>query len=107
MLVFCFLIKYFNKYESDEYIELYKQKNNINEIKKISGIDINVFYFSDKNNCRENKEQDYINSDLVLLGDSYLWGASINSPFDITGNLRMIFKFEKPNIVNLNLVDYH
>ena len=26
---------------------------------------------------------------------------------NITGNLRMIFKFEKPNIVNLNLVDYH
>ena len=26
---------------------------------------------------------------------------------NITGNLRMIFKFEKHNIVNLNLVDYH
>jgi len=26
---------------------------------------------------------------------------------NITGNLRMIFKFEKQNILNIDLVDYH
>ncbi len=92
-------LEYFLKYNSDEYIKLYKKKNNVNEIKKITGIDVNVFYFNDKNGCRENKYQDYLNSDVVLLGDSYLWGVSINNPFDITGNLEK--KFPKKKILNL------
>ncbi len=92
-------LEYFKKYKSQEYIELYKQVNNITQIKKLTGIDINVFYFNDKNNCRENKEEDYINSDFVLLGDSYLWGSTINNPFDIAGTLRK--KFAKKKFLNL------
>ena len=90
---------YFSKYTAEEYLENYKKKNEISDLYMLSGIDINMFFFIDNNNCRENKNKDYINSDIVLLGDSYLWGDTINSPFDIAGNLRSNFPMKK--IINL------
>lgn len=92
-------VNYFSKYTTEQYLEYYKKKNKVSDLKTASGIDINMFYFIDINNCRENKSEDYINSDYVLLGDSYLWGAMVNNPFDITGNLRK--HFPKKKIVNL------
>jgi hypothetical protein len=94
-------INYFSKYTAEEYLDNYKKKNQISDSSLImeNGIDINLFFFIDKNNCRENKNENYINSDLVLLGDSYLWGVTINSPFDIVGNLRKTFP--KKKIINL------
>jgi hypothetical protein len=90
-------INYFRKYTAEVYLDNYKKKNQINDsdLMMAKGIDINLFFFIDKNNCRENKNENYINSDLVLLGDSYLWGDTINSPFDITGNLRKRFPKKK------------
>lgn len=94
-------INYFRKYTAEVYLDNYKKKNQINDsdLMMAKGIDINLFFFIDKNNCRENKNENYINSDLVLLGDSYLWGDTINSPFDIAGNLRK--RFPKKKIINL------
>ena len=94
-------INYFSKYKAEVYLDYYKKKNQISDSHLImeKGIDINLFFFIDKNNCRENKNENYINSDLVLLGDSYLWGVTINSPFDIAGNLRKTFP--KKKIINL------
>jgi len=94
-------INYFSKYTAEVYLDNYKKKNQISDSSLImeKGIDINLFFFIDKNNCRENKNENYINSDLVLLGDSYLWGVTINSPFDIAGNLRKTFS--KKKIINL------
>lgn len=94
-------INYFSKYTAEVYLDNYKKKNQISDSSLImeKGIDINLFFFIDKNNCRENKNENYINSDLVLLGDSYLWGVAINSPFDIAGNLRKTFS--KKKIINL------
>ena len=45
-----------------------------------------MIFFLDINNCRENQPKDYFDTDIVLLGDSYLWGVSINKPFDIVTN---------------------
>ncbi len=92
-------LSYFNNYSDEDFIEKYKKHNDVDKILKLSGVDINVYYFNDKNNCRENKEIYYKNSDIVLIGDSYLWGVSINTPFDITGNLRN--KFPNKRILNL------
>jgi hypothetical protein len=94
-------INYFSKYTAEVYLDNYKKKNQISDSSLImeKGIDINLFFFIDKNNCRENENENYINSDLVLLGDSYLWGVTINSPFDIAGNLRKTFS--KKKIINL------
>ena len=83
-------LSYFNNYSDEDFIEKYKKHNDVDKILKLSGVDINVYYFNDKNNCRENKEIYYKNSDIVLIGDS-IYGGSINTPFDITGNLRNKF----------------
>ena len=54
----------------------------------MKGSDINFPIFFDKNSCRENKNENYIFSDTVLIGDSSLFGYSIASPYDIAGKLR-------------------
>ena len=74
----------------------YFKKKEYNQIEKE---DVNMIFFLDKNNCRENQPKDYFDTDIVLLGDSYLWGVSINKPFDIAGRLRNFFP--KKKILNL------
>ena len=81
-------LNYFSKYKSKEYLKIYAKENKTNNLISFSGEDVNLVYFVDVNNCRENKPEDYVNTDIVLLGDSYLWGVSINKPFDIAGRLR-------------------
>lgn len=90
---------FFSNYETDEYLNFYKKENKSSDLYSANGTDINLVYFLDKNNCRENQPDDYFETNIVLLGDSYLWGVSINKPFDITGRLRTYFPEKK--ILNL------
>ena len=92
-------LNYFSKYNTREYLEIYKKENKINNLYSSGGEDVNMIFFLDKNNCRENQPNDYLDTDIVLLGDSYLWGVSINKPFDIAGRLRDYFPEKK--ILNL------
>ena len=92
-------LSYFSKFDNEQYLEFYKKKNRTNDLYSTDGEDINLVYFLDKNNCRENSPDDYFDTDIVLLGDSYLWGVSISSPFDISGKLRSYFPDKK--ILNL------
>ena len=94
-------LNYFSKYKNEDYFKFYKKTNNVTEIKKLSGVDLNVFFFNDKNGCRENKSIDYLKTDYVLLGDSFLWGVAINNPFDIAGQLRN--NFSKNLFLNLGV----
>lgn len=81
-------LSYFSKYNTEEYLTIYKKKIKTNNLYSSGGEDVNLIFFLDKNNCRENQPKDYIDTDIILLGDSYLWGVSINKPFDIAGRLR-------------------
>ena len=90
---------FFSNYETGEYLNFYIKENKSSDLYSANGVDINLVYFRDKNNCRENQPEDYFETDIVLLGDSYLWGVSINKPFDITGRLRTYFP--KKKILNL------
>ena len=92
-------LSYFSRYNTEEYLTIYKKKNKTNNLYSSGGEDVNMIYFLDMNNCRENQPKDYFNTDIVLLGDSYLWGVSINKPFDIAGRLRNYFP--KKKILNL------
>ena len=86
-----FYIEHFSKYSTDEYIKKYNEKNKFTgELYFTRGVDINVIYKQDKNGCRENLDEYYNQVNTILMGDSQLWGVSINSPFDITGRLRSI-----------------
>ena len=85
-------IKSFNNLDKKSFLKEYKRLNNLNNEKifYIKGADINFPFFVDKNLCRENKDSNYIYSDTVLIGDSFLFGISIASPFDIVGRLRQL-----------------
>ena len=94
-------IKSFTNFDMESYLEFYIQENELidQEIKYLNGTDINFPYFIDKNNCRENKDENYIFSDTVLIGDSSLFGWAIASPYDMVGKLRKM----NPNKKFLNL----
>lgn len=92
-------LNYFTKTNTQDYLDNYKKENNVNKLYSSKGVDINLIFYLDKNNCRENRPEDYSNTDIVLLGDSYLWGVSINKPFDISGRLRTYFP--QKTILNL------
>ena len=92
-------LNFFAKKNTKEYLNHYKKVNNVNKLYSSKGADINLIFYLDKNNCRENRAEDYSNTDIVLLGDSYLWGVSINNPFDISGRLRAYFP--EKSILNL------
>tara|TARA_B100000795_G_C22737840_1_gene414027 strand:- start:52 stop:1164 length:1113 start_codon:yes stop_codon:yes gene_type:complete len=85
-----YYIKSFDGYDKQSYLEKYIITNDIDlkDIRYIKGEDINFPIFYDKNNCRENKNQNYIFSDVALIGDSYLFGIAVASPHDIVGRLR-------------------
>lgn len=51
----------------------------------------------------EEKDITALGKNIHKLKGNYEGYWSLN----ITGNLRMIFKFEKQNILNIDLVDYH
>ena len=83
-------IRSFDGYNKEKYLDEYLKKNQINNepIFWMKGVDINFPIFFDKNNCRENNNENYKYSDVVLVGDSSLFGYSIASPYDIVGKLR-------------------
>ncbi len=85
-----FYIESFDGYNKKKYLNEYLNKNQVskNNIRWMKGVDINFPIFFDENECRENKNENYIYSDVVLIGDSSLFGYSIASPFDIVGKLR-------------------
>ncbi len=85
-----FYIKSFQGYNKESYLKSYLEKNKVKmeNIYWMKGSDINFPIFFDKNSCRENKNENYIFSDTVLIGDSSLFGYSIASPYDIAGKLR-------------------
>lgn len=94
-------IKFFSNFDKESYLEYYIKINSLEdeEIRFLNGADINFPYFIDKNECRENKDENYIYSDTVLIGDSSLFGWAIASPFDMVGKLRTL----NPNKKFLNL----
>lgn len=94
-------IREFDRYTKKSYLKKYLEENNVKlkDIRYIKGEDINFPIFFDKNNCRENKNENYIFSDLVLIGDSSLFGIAVASPHDIAGRLRKL----NPNMKFLNL----
>lgn len=85
-----YYIKSFDGYTKKSYLEKYIDTNDVNhnDIRYVKGEDINFPIFFDKNNCRENKNYAYKFSDVVLIGDSSLYGIAIASPHDIVGRLR-------------------
>ena len=94
-------IREFDGYTKKSYLKKYLEENNVKlkDIRYIKGEDINFPIFFDKNNCRENKNENYIFSDLILIGDSSLFGIAVASPHDIVGRLRKL----NPNMKILNL----
>ena len=89
-----FYIKSFEGYDKKKFLKKYIEKNEVSpkNISWIKGIDVNFPIFFDTNNCRENKNKNYISSNTVLIGDSSLFGIAIASPYDITGRLRQLNK---------------
>jgi hypothetical protein len=96
-----YYIREFDGYTKDSYLKKYLKDNNVvrKDIRYIKGEDINFPIFFDKNKCRENKNENYIFSDTVLIGDSSLFGIAVASPHDIVGRLRAL----NPNKRILNL----
>ena len=96
-----YYIREFDGYTKQSYLKKYIKDNNVNpkDIRYVKGEDINFPIFFDKNNCRENKNENYIFSDTVLIGDSSLFGIAVASPHDIAGKLRKL----NPNKRFLNL----
>lgn len=96
-----YYIREFDGYTKETYLKKYIKDNNVDpkNIKFIKGEDINFPIYVDKNNCRENKNENYIFSDIVLIGDSSLFGIAVASPHDIAGRLRLL----NPNKRILNL----
>lgn len=96
-----YYIREFDGYTKKSYLKKYLEENKVKlkDIRYIKGEDINFPIFFDKNNCRENKNENYIFSDLVLIGDSSLFGIAVASPHDIAGRLRKL----NPNMKFLNL----
>ena len=87
-----FYIKSFDGYTKQSYLEEYIISNDVSpkDIGYIKGEDINFPIFYDKNNCRENKNYNYEFSEVVLIGDSSLFGIAVASPHDIVGRLRYL-----------------
>ncbi len=87
-----FYIESFEGYNKKKYLNEYLNKNQVsqNNIGWMKGADINFPIFLDINRCRENKNENYIYSDVVLIGDSSLFGYSVASPYDIVGKLRTL-----------------
>jgi hypothetical protein len=98
-----FYLEHFKGYNKKSYLDEYLKQNKttLDSIRWMKGSDINFPIYFDKNNCRENNDSSYINSDLVLIGDSSLFGYSIASPFDIAGRLRELYPNKK--ILNLGI----
>jgi hypothetical protein len=96
-----YYIREFDGYTKETYLKKYIKDNNVDpkNIEFIKGEDINFPIYVDKNNCRENKNENYIFSDTVLIGDSSLFGIAVASPHDIVGRLRLL----NPNKRILNL----
>jgi hypothetical protein len=96
-----YYIREFDGYTKQSYLKKYIKDNNVDpkDIRYVKGWDINFPIFFDKNNCRENKNENYIFSDTVLIGDSSLFGIAVASPHDIAGKLRKL----NPNKRFLNL----
>lgn len=96
-----YYIREFDGYTKESYLKKYIKDNNVDlkNIKYIKGEDINFPIFIDKNKCRENKNENYIFSDTVLIGDSYAFGIAVANPHDIAGRLRTL----NPNKRILNL----
>lgn len=85
-----YYIREFDGYTKKSYTEKYIKDNSIDpkDVYYIKGEDINFPIFLDKNECRENKNENYIFSDTVLIGDSSLFGIAVASPHDMVGKLR-------------------
>jgi len=94
-----FYSKYFSNYYSDEYFLNYRKKGYTGFFKKLDGVDINYIYQTDIFGNRENLDSYYIDSDIVLLGDSYL-SVAINQPFDVVSQFRLLSNLK---ILNLGL----
>ena len=94
-------IREFDGFTKKSFLKKYLEENNVKlkDIRHIKGEDINFPIFYDKNNCRENKNDNYVFSDVVLIGDSSLFGIAVASPHDITGRLRKL----NPKMKFLNL----
>ena len=92
-----FYLDSFKNKTKEKYLKEYIDTNDVspNSIRWIKGVDINFPIYFDLNNCRENKNDNYLFSDTVLIGDSSLFGIAIASPFDITGRLRHLNKDKK------------
>ena len=96
-----YYIREFDGYTKQSYLNEYIKQNavDLEDIRYVKGEDINFPIFFDKYNCRENKNENYIFSDTVLIGDSSLFGVAVASPHDIVGRLRKL----NPNKRFLNL----
>ena len=59
-----------------------------------------LFYLPDKNGFRENLNELYLNTDIVLIGDSFGFSSCVNSPFDLKSNLQ---KYLNKKVLNLSV----
>jgi hypothetical protein len=87
-----YYIREFDGYTKQSYLNEYIKQNDVDlkDIRYIKGEDINFPIFFDKNDCRENKDENYIYSDTILIGDSSLFGIAVARPHDIAGRLRKL-----------------
>lgn len=59
-----------------------------------------LFYLPDKNGFRENVNELYLDTDIVLIGDSFGFSSCVNSPFDLKSNLQ---KYLNKKVLNLSV----
>ena len=110
--------------EKKEKLVYYKKNKNLNEESNFNQYEINLYdnsvfsgpivnancgsiesglhelYFkTDKNGFRENKDNLYINTDIVLIGDSFTMSICENKPLDLKSQLNKLNK----NLSYLNL----
>lgn len=77
------------------YSEDYKAKNYTGRIKKIrcgpqENGKYNLIFKTDKYGFRENKDERYSYTDVVLIGDSFTMSNCINKPYDLKSQLEIV-----------------
>ncbi len=93
--------KYKNNTSNIDFQKLEKGNYSLNKCGLSENGKYNLAYKRDKFKYRENQDVYYDNSDLVLIGDSFIYGICLNSPYDTISQLR---KLSSKKILNLSIM---
>ena len=93
--------KYKNNTSEINFQRFKNDKYSLNKCGLVENGKYNLAYKKDKFGYRENQSKYYKKTDIVLIGDSFIYGVCVNSPYDIVSQLR---KLSSKQILNLSIM---